>query len=105
LHTLVPLNAVIMTVDEHEVLLRVLNRGLFLSVWVYFVHDLAVKSQAMREFFILAYFAATWKRILICFATSRTVVYMLIELYNDWTRNNLKNRHYASITHDQNQMY
>ena len=54
--------AVITTVDKHE-LFRILNRGLF-SLWVNCPHDLAVKTQALREFFIL-HFATTWKRILI----------------------------------------
>jgi len=41
-----------MTVVKHELLFRLLNRGLFL-LWTKCVHDLAVKSQPLREFFIL----------------------------------------------------
>jgi len=41
-----------MTIDKHELLFRIINRGLF-SLWVNFPHDLAVKTQALREFFIL----------------------------------------------------
>jgi len=55
-----------MTVDKHELLFRVLNVGLF-SLWANCVHDLAVKTQALQEFFILAYFVATLKRIPVCF--------------------------------------
>ena len=47
-----------MAVDKHELLFHILNRGLF-SMWAYYVHDLAVKTQALREFFTLYYFAAT----------------------------------------------
>ena len=45
-----------MTVDKHELLFRVLNRGLF-SLWANCEQHLAVKSHALREFFILDYSA------------------------------------------------
>ena len=51
--------AVIMTVDKHELLFRILNRELF-SLWANCVHDLAVKIQALGKLFILDYFAGTW---------------------------------------------
>mgnify|MGYP007133553071 CR=1 FL=1 len=76
---------VIMTVDKHELLFRILNRGLFL-LWANCVHDLAVKTQALREFFILYYFAATWKRILIFFhSVSISSVHFKWFFFNDLT--------------------
>jgi len=47
-------------------LFRILNRGLF-ALCVNCVHNLAVITQTLREFFLLDYFAATWKRIPIFF--------------------------------------
>jgi len=43
--------AVIMTVDKHKLLFSMLNRELF-SLWVDCVHNLSVKTQALREFSI-----------------------------------------------------
>jgi len=54
----------VMAVVKHELLFRILNRGLF-SLWANCAHDLAVYTQALSAFFILDYFAATWKRIAI----------------------------------------
>ena len=56
-----------MTVDKHELLFCILIGGLF-SLWANCVHDLVVKTQALREFFILDYVPVTWKCIPIIFS-------------------------------------
>jgi len=48
----------IMTVDKHELLLGIFNREL-LSLLANCVHNLTVKTQALRELPILDYFTVT----------------------------------------------
>ena len=79
-------HTMIMTVDKHELLFRILNRGLF-SLLTNCVHKLAVKTQPLREFFIRD--METYSNM---FPSSRTLVYMLNSLFNDLTRITFKQR-------------
>ena len=87
--------------DKHELLFHIINRGLF-SLWVNCIHDLAVKTQAFREFFILRYFDATWNHIPV-FYLHRELGYLRVLLNEFYTVNfqTKENSHYASVTHDQ----
>ena len=70
-------------------------------MWANCVHDLVVKTQALRGIFVLDSCAATWKRIPICFPfIPNSSVHVEGVLFNDLTRVN-----FASITHGQNQMH
>ena len=72
-----------MAVDKHELLLGILNREL-LSLLANCVHNLTVKTQALRELPILDYFTVHRNM----FPSSGLLVYMLNAFFNHLTQIN-----------------
>jgi len=78
-----------MTVDKHELLFRILNRGVF-SLWVNCPHDLAVKNTGVERILHALLFRRNKKTFSdMFFPSSRSLVYILNEsFFNYLTRIN-----------------